>query len=78
MILKARNFTLSRYGMAIAASLLALLLRFLLTPVLQEAAPLLVFIIPVTLSAWYGGLGPGLLSTGLSALVGTYFFVQLA
>lgn len=58
------------------ASLLALLLRFLLAPLLKENAPLLVFIIPVMISAWYGGLKPGLLATALSALIGCYFFVQ--
>lgn len=65
----------ARYGVAVLASLLALLLRFLLNPILQEDAPLLVFVIPVMLAAWYGGLGPGLLATALSAAIGTYFFI---
>lgn len=67
---------LSRYGMAVLASSLALLVRFLLVPVLGNEASLLLFIMPVILSAGYGGLGPGLLATGLSALIGTYFFVM--
>lgn len=71
----ARRLLQSRYGIAVLASLLALTLRFLLLPILGYEAPLLVFIIAVMLSAWYGGLGPGLLATGLSALMGTYFFV---
>ncbi|MUG98545.1 PAS domain S-box protein [Scytonema sp. UIC 10036] len=29
----------------------------------------------MTLSSWYGGLGPGLLATVFSAIFGTYFFV---
>lgn len=73
---EAKRLLLSGYGVAVLASLLALLLRFLLAPILKENAPLLVFIIPVMLSAWYGGLKPGLLATALSALIGCYFFVQ--
>ncbi|MBD3883674.1 PAS domain S-box protein [Phormidium tenue FACHB-886] len=74
-MLEARQTLLSRYSVAVLASLLALLVRFLLVPVLGDEAPLLVFIMPVMFSAWYGGLGPGLLAMGLSVLVGTYFFV---
>lgn len=66
---------MSRYGVAVLASLLALLLRFGLEPILRGEAPLLVFISAVVLSAWYGGLGPGLLSTVLSAILGNYFFL---
>ena len=72
---EAKGLFLSRYGVAVLASLLALLVRFLLEPLLEGEAPLLVFIMPVMLSAWYGGLKPGLLATALSALVGSYFFV---
>src|SRR5262249_16739513 len=38
-------------------------------------APLLIFILSVMVSAWYGGLGPGLLATVLSLLLGDYFFI---
>jgi PAS domain S-box-containing protein len=73
---KAKRLLLSPYGVALLASLVALLLRFLLAPLLRENAPLLVFIMPVMFSAWYGGLKPGLLATAVSALIGSYFFVQ--
>ncbi len=73
---KARRLLLLRYAVAVLASLVALLLRFLLEPMLGGEAPLLVFIIPVMFSAWYGGLGPGLLATALCAVVGVYFFVE--
>lgn len=72
----AKRLLLSYYAVAVLASLLALLFRFLLAPLLKENAPLLVFIMPVMISAWYGGLKPGLLATGLSALIGCYFFLQ--
>jgi PAS domain S-box-containing protein len=73
---EAKRLLLSSYGVAVLASLLALVLRFLLAPLLRENAPLLVFIMPVMLSAWYGGLKSGLLATALSAILGSYFFVQ--
>lgn len=75
---KANRWLVSSYSVAVLASLLALLLRFLLAPLLRESAPLLIFIMPVVFSAWYGGLKPGLLATTLSALIGSYFFVEPA
>lgn len=72
---RAKKVLLSGYSVAIIASLLAALFRFLLVPLLHDNAPLLVFIMPVLLSAWYGGFRPGLLATVLCALLGTYFFV---
>jgi PAS domain S-box-containing protein len=33
------------------------------------------FILPVLVAAWYGGVGPGLLATCLSVALGTYFFI---
>lgn len=74
-MLRAKSFLLSRYGVAVTASLLAVLLRLLLSPLLHENAPLLIFVLPVLFSAWYGGLRPGILATGLCAFLGTYFFV---
>jgi len=67
-----------RYAMAVAVVALAFAARFLLQPVLHEHAPLLIFTLAVTVSAWYGGLGPGLLATALSALCGTYFITHPA
>ncbi len=69
------RWLLSGYSIALITSALALLIRFAISPLLQESAPLLIFIVPVMLSAWHGGLGPGLLATGVSAIAGTYFFL---
>jgi len=74
-MLKVSRLPLICYGVAVLASFLALLFRLMLEPVLQGEAPLLVFILPVMVSAWYGGFKPGLLSTVVSALVGSYFFI---
>ncbi|MGI8997822.1 MAG: PAS domain S-box protein [Pyrinomonadaceae bacterium] len=64
-----------RWPVAVLAVALVLAFRWLLWPALQEQAPLLLFTFAVMASAWYGGLGPGLLATFLSALAGKFFFI---
>lgn len=49
--------------------------RFGLNRVLGGEAPLLIFVLPVMVSAWYGGLWPGLYATALAGSLGTYWFV---
>jgi signal transduction histidine kinase/CheY-like chemotaxis protein len=66
----------SRYFVAIAATAVVFTIRFLLKSVLGDVAPLLMFTLSVMAAAWYGGLGPGLLSTALGALLGDYFFIE--
>lgn len=70
-----RNKTVLRYGLVPLAVASMLGIRMLLHPVLGESAPLLMFVLPVLLCAWYGGRGPGLASTALSGLAGWYFFL---
>jgi signal transduction histidine kinase/CheY-like chemotaxis protein len=64
-----------RYFVAIAATAVAFTARFLLKSALGNVAPLIMFTLSVVVSAWYGGLGPGLLATALSLLLGDYFFI---
>jgi len=64
-----------RYFVAIVATAVTFTARFLLKSALGNVAPLLMFILSVMVSAWYGGLGPGLLATVLSLLLGDYFFI---
>ena len=66
---------MSGFVVAIAATLAVILLRLLLSSVLGDSAYFFPFVIAVTLSAWYGGLKPGLLSTVLGALAAIFFFV---
>lgn len=54
------------YGAALGAVLLAAFLARLLLPLTATASPLL--LAAVTVSSLYGGLGPGLVATVLSAL----------
>ena len=64
-----------RYFVAISATAIAFTVRFMLKSTLGDVAPLLMFTLSVMVSAWYGGLGPGLVATALSLLLGDYFFV---
>ena len=65
-----------RYGMALAVTALALLLQMGFDRALIDISPLLIFTPAVMLGAWYGGLGPGLLSTAAGALASDYFLLK--
>lgn len=69
---------LRRYGVAVWLSLLALLLTLLLQQPMQQnsPSPFLLFFAAVIVSAWYGGLGPALLTTALSVVVSDYFLLS--
>jgi PAS domain S-box-containing protein len=65
------------YLIAVAATAAVVLVRrSVLGDALGHDAPLYLFLFAVMAAAWYGGLRPGLLATALSALAGTYFFIQ--
>ncbi|MBW4615945.1 MAG: PAS domain S-box protein [Desmonostoc vinosum HA7617-LM4] len=63
------------YGIAVLSVALALVISQLLNSYLT-ATPTALFFIAVMISAWYGGLAPGLLATILSTLAVNYFFLQ--
>jgi PAS domain S-box-containing protein len=63
----------ARYGLAIMSSGVALLVYLSLHLALSENLSQTLFIIPVAVSAWYGGLGPGLLATLLCGVADQYF-----
>ena len=70
--------TVTRYILAFFAAGTALLIRWLLTPLLHESAPFVTLYIPIVFTAWYGGLGPALLTTILGLLGIQYWFVPPA
>src|SRR5262249_3741037 len=70
------NLNLKKYGLALVSVLAAFAARYVLEPTLGAVAPLVLFSLAVTVSAWYGGLGPGLVATFASGLLGDYFFIQ--
>ncbi len=65
-----------RYGDAVLTVCAAVLLRVALDPVLGEHSPFVLFLLAVTSVAWFCGTGPGVLTIGLSTIIGQYFFVQ--
>jgi PAS domain S-box-containing protein len=65
-----------RYGAALALTLAALGLKLLLVGKLGPGSPLLLLPLGTLLAAWYGGLGPGLLSTALSASLASLYFLD--
>lgn len=73
--MKARfTLLLWRYGLAILlVGLATLLTTALASP--ENRTILALFYAAVMISAWSGGLGPGLLAALLSALAGAYFFM---
>ena len=65
----------ARYGLAVAAAGLMILLKLRFEPFLGQATPFLLMEIAVMVSAWYGGLWPGLVTTAVGALGVRYFFL---
>jgi PAS domain S-box-containing protein len=64
------------YGVAVLATVLALLVRWPLWPVLGNDIPYMTFFPAIMAAAYYGGLWPGLLATTLSALGALYFLIE--
>ena len=64
-----------RYGVAVLAVGAAVLVKLLLDPLTAQDTPFLLILGAIMVGAWYGGLGPGLLATALSALAIDYFFL---
>src|SRR5881296_4055244 len=69
---------LKHYGLAAVLTALAILASLLLAPHWNPRHLLLPFYPAVMLSAWFGGFGPGLLTTLLSALAMDYFWLPPA
>ncbi len=64
-----------RYGVAALAVGVALGIKLLLDPLTVQDTPFLLVFGAIIVSAWYGGLGPGLMATAVSALATDYFFL---
>lgn len=73
-VLALRSVTFRKYGAALVAVGLAFTCTYLAVP-LAERSPLFLLLAAVVVSAWYGGLGPGLLATAV-AVVGHAVFVR--
>ena len=67
---------LERYLVAVLSLTVTLLVRAALGPLLPERSPYMLFNLAVMVSAWYGGFGPGLMTSLLSAFLAHHFFVR--
>ena len=59
-----------------ASAALAILTRSLFTPLWGQQLPFLTLFPAVFLSAWYGGLGPGLVTTVICAFAASYLWLE--
>ncbi len=64
------------YALTILVTVLTLLLRVLLAPWMGDHPMLVIFLIPIVISAYIGGLWPGLLGTLGAALSAQYFILD--
>ena len=64
------------YGLSIAVMAVIVLVRFSLEPWLDGNAPLLALLLPVIISATYGGMIPGLIATAAAAILGDLLFLR--
>jgi PAS domain S-box-containing protein len=68
--------TPARYVIALAAAGSGVLLRLGLEPLWQDRLPYITLFPAIMISAWLGGIGPGLTTTFLSALTAAYFWIS--
>src|ERR1700726_87400 len=64
------------YGVAVLASGVSILLRWPLWPVIGDHTPFMTFFPAVILSAYFGGLGPGLVATFVSGAGAAFFLLK--
>jgi two-component system, cell cycle sensor histidine kinase and response regulator CckA len=64
-----------RYAVAVLASAVMLALRVPLTGIIGERLPFITFFFAVFVSAWYGGLGPAILSTVMGVAASLYILL---
>lgn len=66
---------IGRYGLALAATLAAFVLRFALAGWFPPGFPYLTFFPAVVVTAYFAGLRPAILCAGLSGLLAWYYFI---
>ncbi len=66
----------ARYGMAVVSSGFMLFVLLILGRILAAELPLTMLVIPVAVSALFGGVGPGLLATLLCGVASEYFLTE--
>src|ERR1035438_1289366 len=67
-----------RYGAAVFSIAVASLVRMALGPLLGDQLPFVTFFAGIAAAAWFGGVGPSLLSAALGFALAELFFVRHA
>jgi two-component system, cell cycle sensor histidine kinase and response regulator CckA len=70
-----RKRSLTAYGLAIGLTLATLLIRLMLDVGWGHRPLLILFMLPIIVSAYWGGFGPGLLATVVAALTVDFFLI---
>jgi PAS domain S-box-containing protein len=65
-----------RYAVGVLLAVIAAAIRFQFFGILELRAPFVTFYPAVMVAALYGGLGPGLLATVISAALADYFWIE--
>jgi PAS domain S-box-containing protein len=71
----SRQSVALRYGGAVLLSLGFIALRWLIGRVIDDGLPFAILFVPIALSAFYGGLGPGLVSVLTTISFADYFLI---
>ncbi len=66
----------ARYGVAVGVVILAFTLRYWIFGTQDHRFPFIFFVPAAMISAWYGGLAPGLIATAAGLMLGDYFFLS--
>ncbi|HEY0339652.1 MAG TPA: DUF4118 domain-containing protein [Steroidobacteraceae bacterium] len=67
--------SLPGYLIALVATAAVAFIRLTISDKFGNFAPIGTFTVATVIAAWYGGLGPGLLSTALTSLTADYLYV---
>jgi PAS domain S-box-containing protein len=73
----SRRSRTARYGVAVLSVACALTLKLAFGQTFSQETPFLLLFTAVAVSAWFGGLGPAIVSTLLAALGTDYLFLSL-
>src|SRR5436305_916648 len=71
-----RQDLLSACAFALVATAAAVLLRWLLDPVLADALPLVTLFGAIAVAVWFGGYRPALLATAVGYIACDYLFIE--
>ena len=65
-----------RYGVAVLAVAIALVVKLFLATLIQQDSPFMLFFTAIAIGTWYGGMAAGLTATALAAISCNYFFLS--